>query len=181
MCRTRVVVPLPLQGRSPRGASPTASTIGAAQAMTLWAAVVQERQLGREDPDVHRTGNGSHHCAHPSTALAPLRACLEPGCSQLVERGRCRVHRQAFDASHHRPRESQRWYRSKAWKARTKRFLGANPACACGCGRLAETVDHIIPYGTEGAPGFWDESNWQGLTFACHSRKTREDVASRVF
>ena len=34
----------------------------------------------------------------------------------------------------------------------------------------ARAVDHIVPHKNDKAL-FWDESNWQGLCFACHNSR----------
>lgn len=55
------------------------------------------------------------------------------------------------------------------------RYLRRHPICACGCRQPAEEVDHIIPVTGPDDPLFWEPSNHQGLTKACHSRKTARD------
>ena len=110
-----------------------------------------------------------------------LRPCLEPGCSELVERGRCQIHSRENEKALRDPRLRGK-YRSKRWKRRSRAFLSRHPECNCGCGKLAEVVDHVIPINlTNSTPDFFDESNWQGLTRVCHNRKTRRDVAERNF
>lgn len=68
--------------------------------------------------------------------------------------------------------------RGRRWRRERKAFLQQNPLCACGCNRLAEEVDHIIPY-AEAPHLFWDWSNWQGLTNECHEKKTAAENAQR--
>lgn len=62
----------------------------------------------------------------------------------------------------------------RRWQKAAASFLARHPVCACGqddCQRPATEVDHIVPHrGDERM--FWDETNWQGLTKACHSMKT---------
>lgn len=63
------------------------------------------------------------------------------------------------------------------WQKASKAFLAEpeNAFCACGCGALSQLVDHIVPHRGD-MDLFWDRSNWQGMTTACHNRKTaRED------
>ena len=43
----------------------------------------------------------------------------------------------------------------------------------------ATLVDHVIPHrGNEAL--FWDESNWQSMCDACHSRKTATEETQDV-
>lgn len=69
------------------------------------------------------------------------------------------------------PYKSARWAREKAaFLARPE-----NRLCACGCGRKAAVVDHRQPW-KGNLTLFWDRTNWQGLAWPCHSRKTaRQD------
>ncbi|WP_259276600.1 HNH endonuclease signature motif containing protein [Pedomonas mirosovicensis] len=63
----------------------------------------------------------------------------------------------------------RKWQReSKAWLA-----LPRNRLCICGCGQVADVVDHRIPH--KGDMGlFWDRANWQPMNRRCHSRKTAQ-------
>lgn len=59
------------------------------------------------------------------------------------------------------------------WTRESKAFLAAldGPLCACGCGRLADMVDHIkAPKGDMTL--FWDRSNWQPMNGLCNRRKS---------
>lgn len=60
---------------------------------------------------------------------------------------------------------------SRKWRAAARVFLATNPMCACGCGRAAEVVDHVIPHRGD-LKLFWRRSNWQGLAKRCHDQKT---------
>jgi len=66
----------------------------------------------------------------------------------------------------------QRGYGSKWDKAR-REFLALpeNRLCFCGCGKVADTVDHKVPHKGD-QKLFWDRKNWQPMHRACHSRKT---------
>jgi 5-methylcytosine-specific restriction protein A len=70
-------------------------------------------------------------------------------------------------------------YDSAAWKRESRAFLAANPTCACGCGRAATIVDHIVPVRPFGDPRFFDRSNWQGLAWPCHRLKSRVEQGER--
>lgn len=57
------------------------------------------------------------------------------------------------------------------WRKLRAAFLVQNPLCACGCGRPATVVDHVVPHNGNLSLAFaWD--NLQALTKSCHDRKT---------
>jgi hypothetical protein len=66
-------------------------------------------------------------------------------------------------------------YASKRWKMLRRQVLFEQPLCACGCGHIAQDVDHILPIEHGGDP--WDRTNLQALTHQCHARKTRSEQA----
>ena len=99
--------------------------------------------------------------------LAP-RIC---GCGKRVAAGikcACQIIRKA-EADKRRPNATERGYDSK-WRKASRAFLAlpANRYCACGCGRIAEVVDHIIPHRGD-MKLFWSRSNWQPLNSHCHN------------
>jgi 5-methylcytosine-specific restriction protein A len=76
------------------------------------------------------------------------------------------------DADRRRGTARERGYTSE-WERESKAFLALpeNRLCACGCGQVADMVDHRKPH--RGARRlFWDRANWQGMKRGCHSRKT---------
>ncbi len=79
------------------------------------------------------------------------------------------------EADKRRPNANDRGYDSK-WRRESKDFLALpqNRFCACGCGRIADCVDHKIPHRGD-MKLFWDRKNWQPLASSpCHaSRKQR--------
>lgn len=82
----------------------------------------------------------------------------------------CRRNAKA-SADARRASASARGYDGK-WQRESRAFLAlpGNEWCACGCGKRAEMVDHIIaPKGDTRL--FWDRSNWQPMTKACNTRK----------
>jgi 5-methylcytosine-specific restriction endonuclease McrA len=101
----------------------------------------------------------------------PTKLCSSPGCpNPATYRGHCPDHaRQVNRATH----PNKHIYGSKRWLMLRRRVLFEQPICACGCGRLAEDVDHITPIERGGAP--FERANVQALTHSCHSRKTREE------
>lgn len=111
---------------------------------------------------------------------AALKTCAHPGCSALVGRGRCPVHRRALqrqvDANRGSARE--RGY-TRSWDKARLVYLGEHPLCA-ECQRQGRVtagtiVDHIIPHRGD-QQLFWDRANWQTLCGACHGRKTLEEM-----
>lgn len=107
--------------------------------------------------------------------MKALRPCKVPGCAAYAAPGSamCARHRAEREADRRSERctmySTQRWVRERA------AFLRAHPLCEeCrrqGRIRAASQVDHIRPH--RGDAGlFWDQSNWQSLCAACHSRKT---------
>ena len=102
------------------------------------------------------------------------RACSTPGCRNLCTSSRCDGC--AKQAAGERPTAAQRGYGWR-WQKASKAFLRANPFAVdyfgVHNGRVfpAECVDHIIPHRGD-MELFWRVSNWQGLTFADHARKT---------
>ena len=68
---------------------------------------------------------------------------------------------------------------SRQWSRCREAFLSQRPECVCGCGELAEEVDHIEDWRYRPSL-FWWEHNWQGLTKSCHSKKTRRTQLRRT-
>ena len=48
--------------------------------------------------------------------------------------------------------------------------MPGNERCACGCGRVANCVDHDRAHKGD-MRLFWDRSNWVARNIACNSRK----------
>jgi 5-methylcytosine-specific restriction enzyme A len=95
----------------------------------------------------------------------PPRIC---SCSRIVPFGAVCVCRKARERA--RPGARRRGY-DTAWERASKAFLRGNPRCACGCGRLADVVDHRIAHKGDMSL-FWDRSNWAAMNARCHNRKT---------
>lgn len=112
----------------------------------------------------------------------PVRAPSICGCGRVSQGGPCpscaAARSKPYEAR--RPSARQRGYDSKWDKARAE-FLARpeNRSCACGCGRKADTVDHIKPHRGD-MKLFWDRKNWQALAASpCHSsRKQRQERAN---
>jgi 5-methylcytosine-specific restriction protein A len=72
---------------------------------------------------------------------------------------------------------TQRGY-NKRWTRAAALYRSQHPVCVM-CerdGRVspAECVDHIIPHKGD-QELFWNERNWQGLCWVCHSQKTASE------
>lgn len=103
--------------------------------------------------------------------MAPPRACR---CGRTVPSGRscvCQLERKR-QADQRRGTARERGYTAE-WERESKAFLALpeNRFCACGCGRVADMVDHKRPHKGD-MQLFWDRSNWQAMKRGCHSRKT---------
>lgn len=103
----------------------------------------------------------------------PVRAPRICSCGRVVPSGqRCQCQRakaKAYDAT--RGTAAQRGY-TGSWRKASAAFLAqpGNERCACGCGRVANMVDHIrAPKGDQKL--FWDRSNWQPFNLDCNRRK----------
>lgn len=97
--------------------------------------------------------------------LAAHRPCPAPRCRSI---GPCPKH-QRKQRQDRGPVNAM--YDDPRWRRASKAFLLANPYCVCpthaGKHVPANVVDHKTPH--KGDPAlFWDESNWQSLTKACH-------------
>lgn len=104
-----------------------------------------------------------------------MRPCIQPGCPELVERGRCAKHRKSYqrETNAHR-RVPTSHYLSDRWKGLRRQVLAAHPWCACGleccpegCHDMATEVHHVIALQDGGSD---DVSNLEGLSKSCHSR-----------
>lgn len=100
---------------------------------------------------------------------APAKHCPKPG-HPTYQGKQCPLcadsRRKAADAR--RGTASQRGYGAD-WKALRAQLMPPGTRCACGCGKLASHLDHIVPRARGGTD---DPSNLQPLARGCHSRKT---------
>ncbi len=144
------------------------------------------RPVGEGDPRVDRPapheavrrGMAAHDRTPGMTPFAPPHPCAYPGCHTLVRgASRCERHRRREETSARRgprrPSASSQGYGAR-WRKARESFLADHQFCEV-CGRQATEVDHRKAH--HGDPDlFWDQTNWQALCKACHSRKTaRED------
>lgn len=106
-----------------------------------------------------------------------MAICLEPGCPEMVKRGRCDQHRkQKRRASdQRRPSASKRGY-GKQWRKTRAAYLRAHPICEdeSGCIERASDVDHIDGKGPLGPRGH-DFENLRALCSHHHKQRTARD------
>jgi 5-methylcytosine-specific restriction enzyme A len=106
-----------------------------------------------------------------------LRPCLEPGCPELTQTGRCKAHARQAEARWKDPAR-RKVYNSRRWRAMRSRVLKEQPFCqAPGCNNLATDVDHVTALADDGDP--YDRSNLQALCKMHHSQKTRQEIWGR--
>jgi len=113
--------------------------------------------------------------------VAVRRFCGQPGCRELVDRGRCEKHRLAAHAAdrQYRGKTAERGYGGRHVKWR-RLVLARDPLCVnpykIPNHYVPSTVaDHIVPLNPDGS-GDWSLENGQGLcAVPCHARKTRDD------
>jgi 5-methylcytosine-specific restriction enzyme A len=106
---------------------------------------------------------------------APLKHCLEPGCSALVARGRCPVHHRAARRIANRFTEGTY---GRPWRRIRNAWIADHPFCvvclAAGVLELGADVDHIIPHrGDRGL--LLDPHNLQTLCETHHGQKTARE------
>ena len=106
---------------------------------------------------------------------AAAQQCSEPGCTELVDSGRCPLHRRQHDNR----RQASTAKRGYDWKWERLRLskLAANPLCEIGWCRgdgpmahVATEVHHVIPI-TEAPQLRLEWSNLQSACEPCHRRK----------
>jgi 5-methylcytosine-specific restriction enzyme A len=119
------------------------------------------------------------------------RPCASAGCGRPVEPPRrycsdhepleaARLKRQAdraasqrWEAHHGGNPEWQAMLHSSTWRKVRAAYLKDHPLCACGCGGMATTVDHLRPGDLAEA---FNPDFLQGLTLRCHNRKSAHDA-----
>jgi len=97
---------------------------------------------------------------------AALRPCTQPGCNELVTRGRCAKHAYSDRSGPTNPK-----YLRKAWRDLREQKLRADPLCvecyAQGKITPSQCVDHIDGNAENDAL-----QNLQALCLSCHAVKT---------
>lgn len=100
---------------------------------------------------------------------AAPKHCPKPG-HPAYTGSRCPLCADAFRkaADTRRPNATERGYGTN-WRALRAKLMPPGTLCACGCGRKASHLDHIVPRSKGGTD---DPSNLQPLARECHGRKT---------
>jgi 5-methylcytosine-specific restriction protein A len=91
----------------------------------------------------------------------------------------CQQERKA-ETDARRPSARERGYDSR-WQRESKAFLSRpeNRECKCGCGRVANMVDHIIPHRGDQRL-FWNKANWQPMAAVpCHVSH-KQSIESKI-
>ena len=123
------------------------------------------------------------------------RGCRYPGCTALTQRrdGYCApCWSKVLKATEAKRGDAHERGYTGSWSVASKNFLRQHPLCMCercGAGKLrvvlATVVDHIVPHRLKQTLAtndpvaiakaqelFWDQSNWQSMSKACHDLKT---------
>ena len=110
----------------------------------------------------------------------PLKPCSKPGCSELVQSGRCEKHSKEYkkekwkETDKNRPPSSQRGYDSR-WRKVRRMKLARQPLCEeCnrnGLVKQAQEVHHKMPIAQGGSNRI---DNLESLCRSCHKRKEME-------
>ena len=110
-------------------------------------------------------------CSGDAMPMLPPRFCASCG-RRTAAHGVCECRRaRKAEREKSRPGARRRGYDGD-WEGESEEFLARpeNRYCACGCGRLADMVDHIIAHKGD-MRLFWSRANWQPMARACNSRK----------
>jgi 5-methylcytosine-specific restriction protein A len=109
----------------------------------------------------------------PSRMMKP---CAVPGCSNLVDRGRCEAHAEVMLPAYRRDAEVHRLY-DRRWQERRMRWLAGHPWCEeClrrGLYVPAVDVHHVVRH--RGEIETFVTSPLQSLCHACHSQITARE------
>lgn len=107
----------------------------------------------------------------------PMKAPRICQCGHRIASGElcpCERQRKAHAAAQYDKERGSAYQRGydKEWQRESKAFLARpeNRLCACGCGRMANVVDHKLAH-KGNRTLFWDRSNWQPMNRRCNSRK----------
>lgn len=111
---------------------------------------------------------------------AAMKPCSYPGCSELVESGRCLAHSHFRDMEY-RDAERQKLYNTFQWRQIRKKQLTAHPWCekclSAGIYTPATDVHHLKRH--EGNVETFFSSPLQSLCHSCHSSETIQEVNER--
>jgi 5-methylcytosine-specific restriction endonuclease McrA len=99
-----------------------------------------------------------------------MRVCAEPGCPNVVDRGRC--------PKHQRTKQRDPFYATPEWRRLQSQVIREEPVCR-RCGQAASTdAAHIIA--RKQRPDLaLERSNVEGSCHRCHSRETMSETNAR--
>ncbi len=104
-------------------------------------------------------------------AISPARACMHPGCPNLVTVAnayRCPEHEREYLKNWERPRDVK--YTSGMWKKLSRLFLANHPLCE-RCGAPSELAHHVYRKREGGSDDF---ENLEALCRKCHEAEHNE-------
>lgn len=129
------------------------------------------RFAGMTQDDIANEGAIAMTSGKAAMPTAPPSRCTDPTCHAIaIAHGRCAAHQRP--AWQHRKDSHWAGGSTRRWRKGRADYLRDHPFCAV-CGRIANTVDHIIPIESGGA--IWDRSNWQSLCTEHHDVKTKRE------
>jgi 5-methylcytosine-specific restriction endonuclease McrA len=103
-----------------------------------------------------------------------LRPCAEPRCPEPAAPGKSRCPKHAAEQRKQNRTVNNSWYASKPWRIARRRYLFSHPFCEYvdnngqACGRLADSVHHVLPIEEGGARR--DEANMMATCRPHHSQ-----------
>ena len=112
--------------------------------------------------------------------LAAKRRCAEPGCTELVERGRCAKHKRTNEARQYDKgrKEDIAFYKSARWRKLRALVLSKEPLCQL-CMRYGRTTEATEVHHLKARKAHPElamvESNLEGLCTSCHSTMENQE------
>jgi 5-methylcytosine-specific restriction protein A len=107
---------------------------------------------------------------------AALHECRNPRCGEYAYKyGFCRRHQPQASAPYRGPAGANLRPCNRRFRALRHAYLVRHPLCACCRHEPATELDHITPHRGD-VRLFWDQTNWQGLCYRCHGRKTARET-----
>jgi len=113
---------------------------------------------------------------------AAKRPCAQPGCKELVEKGKCPAHKRQeyqqedrFRGSRHDRGYDAIWTKLRLTVLERDYYL-CQPCARAGVHMPGSEVDHVLPKEDGGTD---DEANLQTICRRCHGQKTGREEAAR--
>lgn len=112
--------------------------------------------------------------------MAIMSVCARTGCRNLVEDGglcsQCAAKRKP-NPSGRKSVSVKGWMNSARYRNRRREWIKGKLCVFClekGIRKFADTLEHKIAHCGD-YELFWNEENWQGSCWSCHSRKTAKE------